>query len=155
MINEIEKTSIKKKIIGLTPFRETGGIIGFLLISFIASAQPSYRVVFDMTSKDTSNQQAIIRQLQGIKAANPSAQLEVVIYGEGADLIIKQKSAQESQVIQLIANKQARFTVCGMTLKRKNIDKSQLIEGVEIVDDGIYEIIKRQGEGWGYIKVGN
>ena len=38
-------------------------------------------------------------------------------------------------------------------MKRNNIDKSQLIPGVEIVPDGIYEIILKQREGWGYIKV--
>ena len=37
--------------------------------------------------------------------------------------------------------------------KRYNVDKSQLLPGVEIVDDGIFEIISKQQEGWGYIKV--
>jgi hypothetical protein len=40
-----------------------------------------------------------------------------------------------------------------MTMKRNNVDKSQLLPGVEIVPDGIYEIISKQHEGWGYIKV--
>jgi intracellular sulfur oxidation DsrE/DsrF family protein len=40
-------------------------------------------------------------------------------------------------------------------MQRYNIDKSQLIPGVEVVPDGIYEIITKQREGWGYIKVGN
>ena len=108
-----------------------------------------------MTSKDTINQQAVIRQVQGIKGGSPEAQLEVVIYGEGLDLILKSKSAQEAQVKQLIAEKKVQFAVCAMTLKRRNIDKSQVIDGVQIVDDGIYEIVKRQSEGWGYIKVGH
>ena len=129
--------------------------VSFLFLSVFAFAQPAYRVVFDMTSKDTGNQQSVIRQIQGIRAGNPAAQLEVVLYGDGSDLVVQQKSAQATQVKQLIANKEAKFVVCGMTLKRKNVDKSQLIEGVEIVDDGIYEIVKKQSEGWGYIKVGN
>ena len=131
-------------------------LIASLVISCFSLAQkPEYRVVFDMTSKDTINQQAVIRQVQGIKSASPAAQLEVVIYGEGMELILKNRSAQEAQVKQLIAGKQAKFAVCAMTLKRKNIDRSQVIEGVEIVEDGIYEIVKRQSEGWGYIKVGH
>ena len=42
-----------------------------------------------------------------------------------------------------------------MTMKRNNIDQSQLVPGVEIVPDGIYEIISKQQQGWGYIKVGH
>jgi intracellular sulfur oxidation DsrE/DsrF family protein len=42
-----------------------------------------------------------------------------------------------------------------MTLNRNHIDKDQLVPGVEIVPDGIYEIISKQQEGWGYIKVGH
>jgi intracellular sulfur oxidation DsrE/DsrF family protein len=38
-------------------------------------------------------------------------------------------------------------------MQRYNIDKSQLIAGVETVPDGIYEIITKQKQGWGYIKV--
>ena len=40
-----------------------------------------------------------------------------------------------------------------MTMKRDKIDNAQLITGVETVPDAIYEIITRQSEGWGYIKV--
>jgi intracellular sulfur oxidation DsrE/DsrF family protein len=37
-------------------------------------------------------------------------------------------------------------------MKRHNIDAFQLLPGVSIVPDGIYEIITKQKEGWGYIK---
>jgi uncharacterized protein len=37
-------------------------------------------------------------------------------------------------------------------MKRYKVNESQLIVGVEIVPDGILEIVQRQAEGWGYIK---
>jgi intracellular sulfur oxidation DsrE/DsrF family protein len=37
-------------------------------------------------------------------------------------------------------------------MKRYQVDVSQLIPGVTTVPDGILQIIKRQAEGWGYIK---
>jgi intracellular sulfur oxidation DsrE/DsrF family protein len=40
-----------------------------------------------------------------------------------------------------------------MAMKRQQIDASQLLPGVQIVPDGIYEIISKQRDGWGYIKV--
>ena len=67
-------------------------------------------------------------------------------------------SAPESEaaaIQKIIADGKASFKVCSMTMKRNNIDASQLIPGVEIVPDGIYEIVSRQQDGWGYVKVGH
>jgi hypothetical protein len=127
-----------------------------LLVATIAGAQEkNYKVVFDMSSKDTINQQAITREISLIKGAAPEAKLEVVIYGQGLDLVVQGRSAQQPAVQKLIADNKASFKVCAMTLKRNNITQDQLVPGVEIVPDGIYEIISKQREGWGYIKVGH
>jgi uncharacterized protein len=127
-----------------------------MLISIIVNAQASnYKVVFDMSSRDTINQQAIVREIGLITGATPDAKLEVVIYGQGLDLAVKDRSPQQAAVQKLIADNKASFKVCAMTMKRNNIDKSQLVPGVEVVPDGIYEIISKQQQGWGYIKVGH
>ena len=115
----------------------------------------NYKVVFDMSSRDSINQQAIVREIGLITGASPDAKLEVVIYGQGLDLAIKNHSAQQPAVEKLIATNKASFKVCAMTMKRNNIDSTQLVPGVEIVPDGIYEIISKQQAGWGYIKVGH
>src|SRR6185295_6727905 len=121
----------------------------FLLMSSFVNAQvKDYKVVFDMSSRDTINQQAIVREIGLITGASPDAKLEVVIYGQGLDLAVKDRSTQQAAVQKLIADKKASFKVCAMTLKRNNIDPSQLVPGVEVVPDGIYEIISKQQEGW-------
>jgi len=40
-----------------------------------------------------------------------------------------------------------------VAMKANNVEVNQLVPGVQIVADGIYEILSRQREGWGYIKV--
>ena len=112
-----------------------------------------YKVVFDLTSKDSVNQQSLVRQLAYIRQTNPAAQLEVVIYGEGLGFVVKDKSTQLASISQLIESDHISFKVCAATMKRYDIDKTQLISGVETVPDGIYEIITKQQQGWGYIKV--
>lgn len=112
-----------------------------------------YNVVFDFSNKDTINQHAIIRELALIKKGNPDAQLEVVIYGQGLDLVVKGKSRQATEVGALANEKGISFKVCQQTLKRNNIDAAALVPGVQTVPDGIYEIVSKQRAGWGYIKV--
>src|SRR5436190_17317295 len=75
----------------------------FILLSYFVPAQTSnYKVVFDMTSKDSVNQQSLIRQLSSIRESNPAAKLEVVIYGQGLGLVTKEGSAQQSAVSRLL-----------------------------------------------------
>ena len=130
--------------------------IMIILTTTVVNAQvKNYNVVFDMSSKDSINQQAVIREINLIKDASPDAKLEVVIYGQGLDLAVKGRSVQQAAVQKIIAENKASFKVCAMTLQRNNIGKDQLVPGVEIVPDGIYEIITKQQERWGYIKVGH
>jgi uncharacterized protein len=131
-------------------------ILNLVVMSLFAHAQSSnYKVVFDMSSKDSINQQAIVREIGLITGASPDAKLEVVIYGQGLELAIKNRSSQQPAVEKIIASNKATFKVCAMTMKRNNIDSTQLVPGIEIVPDGIYEIISKQQAGWGYIKVGH
>ena len=48
--------------------------------------------------------------------------------------------------------KNVSFRVCEGAMKNNKVEKSQLLDGVGTVPDGIYEIISKQHEGWGYIK---
>ena len=125
-----------------------------ITIASIARAQNAdYRVVFDMTSRDSLNQQGVVRELNLIREGNPDAKLEVVMYGQGIDIAIKGRSSQEAAIQKLLTDKGISFKICAIAMKRNNVDKSQLIPGIEVVPDGIYEIISKQREGWGYIKV--
>lgn len=112
-----------------------------------------YKVVFDMSSRDSISQQAVVREVGLIKTNNPAAQLEVVIYGQALNLALKNKSAQGDAIQKLLAMKDVSFKVCEFTMKRNNVTKAQLLTGIEVVPDGIYEIISKEKEGWGYIKV--
>ena len=118
-------------------------LLGMLLCTgFFAAAQKDYRVVFDMTSKDSIDQQAVIRWLNEITKAE-------------LGLAVKGKSFVSDEVVRLAANKNVAFRVCKVAMQNQGIDESQLLPGVQTVPDGIYEIISKQRENWGYIKVKN
>jgi uncharacterized protein len=123
-----------------------------LATSLSAQTKP-YNVVFDLTSKDTNDQKTVIRWMKGITETNSSAKLEVVLYGQSLNMITEGKSIVANDVKNLISNKNISFVVCEASMKRNNVERNQLLPGVETVPDGIYEIITKQGEGWGYIKV--
>lgn len=123
------------------------------LVSFSTAQRSDYKVVFDLTSKDTLNQQSLLHEMTLIKEGNPDAKVEAVIYGQGLGLITKDASSQSAEIQRLVSMKDVSIKVCALAMKRQNVDASQLLPGVQIVPDGIYEIISKQRDGWGYIKV--
>ena len=123
------------------------------ICSIFLNAQPNYKVVLDLTSGDSLSQQTAIRWVSEITKAEPTAQVEVVMFGKGLPLAIKDKSAVADQVTSLATNKNVAFKVCSVAMANQKVDKSQLLPGVQTVPDGIYEVISKQREGWGYIKV--
>ena len=122
------------------------------MFSFVSAQKAPYNVVFDVTSKDTVVHQMVMRWVKGILKDDPTANIEVVFYGKSLDMITKDKSVVADTLIKYAANKNVSFKVCEVAMKNNNVEKSQLLEGVGTVPDGIYEIIARQHQGWGYIK---
>ena len=138
-------------------------IVASLAVSIIGviaaraqSPQPqAYKVVFDLTSSDPLDQQAVLRWIREVSAVNPKNEMEVVMYGRGLDLVVSGKSANAAGVAEAIGASHATFSVCAIAMKNQQVDKSQLLPDVRTVPDGIGEIVAKQRAGWGYIKVGH
>lgn len=122
------------------------------LVSVFSFSQTPYNVVFDLTSGDTAVHKSVIRWLNGISSTNPNAKLEVVLYGQSLPMVTRNQSTVEKPLQEVMQHKNVSFKVCESAMKRHQLDKSQLLPGIGTVPDGIYEIVARQSEGWGYIK---
>lgn len=127
--------------------------LGLLALASAAQNQHPYKVVFDITSANPANQKQVVHEVALIKKHNPDAQLEVVIYGQALDMIIKDKSSFAEEIKKLTQQEGISFNVCHFAMDRQHLKKSDLVAGVGVVPDGIYEIISKQKQGWGYIKV--
>jgi intracellular sulfur oxidation DsrE/DsrF family protein len=120
------------------------------------SPQPKpYKVVFDLTSPDALDQRAVLRWIKEVSAANPKTEMEVVMYARGLDLVVSGKTTMASEVAEAMSAAHATFSVCAIAMKNQQVDRSQLLPNVEIVPDGIGELVAKQRAGWGYIKVGH
>jgi len=130
-------------------------VVGLLyLLPYCVHAQgKDYKVVFDITSSDTADQQKVLRWAEAIAKDYPESQVEIVFYGKSLNLVTKNKSVNEATVTKLAASKNVTFSVCQVAMKKHNVVAENLLPGVQTVPDGIYEIVKKEQQGWGYIKV--
>jgi len=124
-----------------------------LVFSLATFAQEKpVKIVFDVTSSNTKVHGSAVRHARAMANAYPNSQFEVVIYSGAIDMVLKDKSSVKEDMEALAKNENVSFVVCEGTMAREHVTPDQLIDGVTTVPDGILEIIKRQKEGWGYIK---
>jgi uncharacterized protein len=128
-------------------------LLALLSFGFVQSKQEPYRVVFDLTSRDTLEQKAVLRWLREVATSSPDAQMEVVMYAKGFELVMPERSAFVADVKEAMKNPNVTFKVCAIALKNNAVAQSQLVPGVEVVPDGIHELVLKQQDKWGYIKV--
>lgn len=120
-------------------------------INGMNSAQ-QYKVVFQLSDNDTFIQKALIRQLANLIESLEPLTIEVVAHSFGIDLLLEDSPFRTH--VRALEDKGVSFVVCEKTLVREKLDASVLIKSVNIVPSGIAYIIKKQTEGWSYIKAG-
>lgn len=131
-------------------------ILVFVLCSqvlLVAQEEP-IKVVFDVTSNNSEVHGQTIRHVKYMSEEYPNSKFQVVMYSGAYDMVNKHKSTVADDMEKLAKNKNVAFVVCKATIDRHNIGASDLIPGVAMVPNGIYEIFTKQNEGWGYIKEG-
>ena len=132
-------------------------IVGLVALASLGLAQARqehpYRVVFDLTSRDTLEQRAVLRWIREVSTSSPDAQMEVVMYAKGFELVMPERSAYIAEVREAMRRPNVSFKVCAIALKNNNVAQGQLLPGVATVPDGIREIVEKQQDHWGYIKV--
>jgi len=128
--------------------------IALLSLGFVYRSPQPYRVVFDLTSGDSLDHKAVLRWIREVSNASPKAEdIEVVMYGKGLELVMPERSAVIAEVKEAMKSPHVSFKVCAIALRNNKIEKSQLLPGVQTVPDGIHELVSKQQDHWGYIKV--
>lgn len=153
---------MRKRIISL--------IVAFLsLVATTASAQKSaqkpaapvkketvaaHRIIMQLSTADTLEHKGLLNNLRHLKEGwGDSVLIEVVVHGPGLDLVTRGKATQ-NEAIQKMIGKGVRFVACRNTMKQKGVTDEQILPNVEFVDMGLGEIVRRQEQGWTYIKAG-
>jgi len=127
----------------------------FLFTTSVIMAQSaSYKIVYDLNSGDTSVQSTVLRQFNNVLKAAPDAQLEVVCHGKAIYMLVSSKQNFAESISALKATGHVSFKVCANSMKRFEVDKSELLPTADVVPVAVLELSQKQMEGWSYIKAG-
>jgi intracellular sulfur oxidation DsrE/DsrF family protein len=127
-------------------------LLAIICTSVLWSQEKEVKIVFDVTSADEATHQSAIRHIKLMSKAYPDSEFEMVMYSKAMNMVLADKSTVAADIEELAENANVSFKICAGTMKRYGTEKEQLVKGVEVVPDGIIEIVTKQSEGWGYIK---
>lgn len=78
-------------------------------------------------------------------------EIELVVHSEGVKSFLKESDLKDN--INKVLEKKVKISACQNTLDNLNLSNENLISGIDIVSSGVGEIVKKEDEGYLYIKV--
>ena len=114
-------------------------------------ASTMLKSVVHVNFKDSDRQEHALGNIENILKEAPDTKIEVVSHGEGITLIQKSKS-EHGEKIAALMKQGVQFVGCENTMKKKSIEKDDLLTGVTTVPSGAVEVLRKQQEGYGYFR---
>ncbi len=108
-------------------------------------------VVVHLDEADEAKHEAVTRNVANLLGdLGEAAEVELVTHGPGVDLCLAD-SPQAEAVGALIA-RGVVVAACENTLRAQGIDARRLAPGVVTVPSGIGELVRKQRQGWAYVR---
>lgn len=128
---------------------------GMVLCVLPAQAQTkTHRVLFALTSPEDADWQLTLNNVRNLISglAPETVDVEIVAYGPGTAFL--KKDGPEAADIQKLESAHVHFVACGNAMRKLHLEAGDLVAGSEVVPAGIVEVVRKQEQGWTYIRAG-
>ena len=130
------------------------GLAGYAFApSALAAGKESMtHAVIQVSDNDPAKWNLALNNAQNMQAAlgKDKVQVEIVAYGPGLNMLKAQSKVAAR--VNAAMDHSVDIVACGNTMKKMKVTKADLIGGSRVVPGGVIEIMKRQSEGWAYIR---
>jgi Uncharacterized conserved protein len=131
-----------------------------LLASGLVLAGDMHRIVFHVDENDPKKMNITLNNAANLNKyyqdKGEEAQIEIVTYGPGLMMLHAKKSPVKGRIASFAQNfDNVSFKACANTMRkmRKKTGKEvPLLPQAEVVPSGVMHLVKRQEEGWSYIR---
>jgi uncharacterized protein len=112
-----------------------------------------YRVIFHLDENSMEKTNEVFNNLSNLLAdlGKGNIEVELLTNGKGVEAMLKANESNALRIHHLLIQG-VRFVVCANSLKYLKIAPEELVPEAEIVPAGVSELVKKQSEGWAYIR---
>jgi intracellular sulfur oxidation DsrE/DsrF family protein len=111
-----------------------------------------YRVVFQVSDNDPAKWNLALNNARNVQQdlGKENVQIEIVAYGPGLGMLRAESPVAGGLAGAMDSN--VRLIACENTMTNTKLDKADMYGGIAYVHAGVTHIMKRQKEGWAYIR---
>ena len=122
------------------------------LLALPVLAQQKQRVVIQVSDNDPAKWGLALNNARNVQQdlGKDNVQIEIVAYGPGLGML-----KAESKVADRLAgalDNNIGLVACENTMTNTKVRRSEMYDGIAYVKAGVTHIMKRQQEGWAYIR---
>ncbi len=108
-------------------------------------------VVVHLTEADTTKQAGVIKNINNLlNELGANTPVELVVNGPGMTAVLT--DAPVAGQLRELLGRGAIVAACSNTMRERSISVHELIDGVTVVPAGIAQVVRRQWEGWAYVR---
>ena len=117
-----------------------------------AQAQGKYKVVLQVSDGDPAKWNLALNNARNIQSdlGKDNVEVEIVAYGPGLPML-KADSKVADRLAQAL-DENIGLVACENTMRNTKTTKDAMYGGISYVDAGVVHIMKREREGWAYIR---
>lgn len=118
-----------------------------------AAGAVAHRVMWQVADGGAETYDKVLRNIDNVLVdfAEETISIEVVAHGAGLPLLLSATPGSGDHVRALI-DQGVTFLACENTMARQHVDAGELLPDVGTVPSGIAAIVRRQGQGWSYLR---
>jgi intracellular sulfur oxidation DsrE/DsrF family protein len=122
------------------------------VLAFPALAQQKQRVVIQVSDNDPAKWSLALNNARNVQQdlGKDNVEIEIVAYGPGLGML-KAESKVADRLAEALDNN-VGLLACENTMTNTKVSRNDMYGGIAYVKAGVTHIMKRQREGWAYIR---
>lgn len=127
-------------------------VLALTLFSSLGNAQQKQRVIFQVSDADPAKWNLALNNARNVQEdlGKDRVQIEIVAYGPGLAML-KADSKVADRLAGALDNS-VGLLACENTMTNTKVTRADMYGGIAYVKAGVTHIMKRQQEGWAYIR---
>ncbi|GAO35725.1 hypothetical protein SCT_1116 [Sulfuricella sp. T08] len=116
------------------------------------SAKSVHKVVFQVSDNEPQKWYLTLSNAKNVQQelGMMNVQIEIVVYGPGLDMVLLETEMAEK--IDEAVSRGVKIVACENTMIGRKLTHADMYPSIGYVKAGVVELMKRQREGWAYIR---
>ena len=108
-------------------------------------------VVVHLDESDPEKHASVLRNIVHlVEELGGGTEVELVVHGPGLDAVLA--NAPHADRVRTLLERGVSVAACSSTMQGRDVAPDALIHGVHVVPAGVAELVRRQRQGWAYVR---